>query len=229
MRIHVVDKLIRYDLNPKPVVGEMHNWAFHGLARREGESDVLISKNLGDAPIAPLKITRSGTFIPKVFFPEMCWVVAAEIRGRLRNLRSVQFHTVVFERLVQLQVPKGDFTLDRWWAKHLNRKRLHPFDLLPDFQGSSDSIPKYYEMLVANYYAHPDLNGAIGESCQLEYEMSPPEVTERRHNFDVCPAALKEYKIFSTGANLLMDDDVFQVIDPHLDRDYFRVVETTLD
>lgn len=214
-------------------VGALHYFVYHGKAtrpetdRQYHEWHLMDEKPRFDSlPPYPgvtntnrerLHVTRSGTFVPSVFIPNFTEIVVSEdLFDGLHKLPNIEGLPVYFEKLVELSMPKlGDFS---WYDEehpYEDPDPINEFDVRDDVADLHDHIGIRYELLGARYqdlkneYEFVDAPLDFGNYCG-----GAPNQTEK-----LSWKAMEKYPLIGS----LMRPDLFSILAPHLDLDYFSV------
>lgn len=206
----------------------LHTEVFHGVGNYP-EADQLEKEGQDFPPIPgitndyrePLHITRSGVFIPSVFILSGSLVVSQEVFDKLKKINNIEGEPVIFEKLVDLPMPAlGDMS---WYTRDLpysdDPDPVHEYDCLEDVPLLHKKAGAYYEILGAIRRDLPKDQWPL-QTVKLNFgryfsgwTYSDPEVSR---------ALLEKYPIIS-GVNIILRGDVFAIIAPYLDLDYFAI------
>jgi hypothetical protein len=222
MGVYVVDTPLVYSVRTCRA-SAYHNTVFRGKTRFEPEDRVLWYRapaltNTGrDLP----HVTRSGRFIPPVFYGRGEWIVSQEVKDKLSVLKNVDFLPVVFETLVDLELPGvGDFS----WEEHARRSRkpagqiytVH--EMLPDVPELHKNVGAYYYLLLPVIWAlaerYDDVR--VYNVPVSHYPDTGPEEVR------LLAKMMKEYSIVDQGC-VCLRADAFAVIAPYLNLDSFTI------
>ena len=219
---HVFEGIVETELIEPQVVGVEHDIMFHGDGRRPG--DLRAFYMLGDDLLHPMHIRRSGTFVPPLFSPTPGQLAVTDtVRDAIeRATENVQFLQMKVDKVVDLVVAKGDFSMrEAALADRYGPNLDTLLDRLPDIPGLHEQIGPFYEVIVPRA---SDRVSEFTDSANVDIDIHlGPDQTDRLTT-TVSTEMLETYPI--VGAPKLcwvVRDDVFEILDPFIDRDYYIV------
>ncbi|QDU36027.1 hypothetical protein Mal4_03100 [Maioricimonas rarisocia] len=205
----------------------LHNSVFHG---RECNGDLTKSTGIdesGDVTFSmsgTCHVVRSGRFCPDVFCPGIWMIVADSIRERLDQLGRITFSRVIFDKLVDVELPAlGDAS---WFER-----TTYPTEPEPDLEWIDlPDVPSFHEA-IGDYFV---VGGPVVE--RIRNQLS--DIQEVTCDFGSFPRKPKESTVMSKqlleefpitwNGCYFFREDAFEVIAPHLDLDYFSVACVTI-
>ena len=197
---------------------------FHGAAERGGADSQLSMGLPAKALLAsPLALYRNAFRMPDVFRPRGTFVVSDRVRRLLGHVQNVHFSPVTFARLFELEWRRGERSerlLNRWMEL-----------------GHDSWLPVFREM-----EHRPDLVQRVGPYCEvlaaLQVDVAPnysglkqvsvghpslpriPILSSLTSELGLSEQMLEDYPILNVGVGLLIRDDLFQRLRPHLDPEF---------
>lgn len=206
----------------------LHTEIFHGLGNhpeadqreREGQ-DFPPIPGISNNYREPLHLTRSGTFIPAIFIVSGSFVVSREVFGKIKHVNNVEGEPVVFEKLVDLPMPAlGDMS---WYTRDLpysdDPDPVHEYDYLEDDPLLHQKVGTYYELLGAN---RRDLPKDQWPLQKVTLNFGRYFSGWMSSYAEVSKTVLERYPIIA-GASIILRGDIFEIIAPYLDLDYFAI------
>ena len=219
---HVFTGIVETELIEPQVVGVEHSVMFHGDGRRPGS--LLARYTLGDDLEHPMHIRRSGTFVPPLFSPTPGRLAVTDtVRDSIaRVTENVQFLRIEVDKVVDLAVAKGDFSMrEAALADRYGPNLDTLLDRLPDIPGLHEQIGPFYEVIVprasdrVNEFSHANI-------VDIGLYMGPRD--DDCLTTHICTDMLEVYPIVSAPKLCwVVRDDVFEILDPFIDRDYYIV------
>jgi hypothetical protein len=207
----------------RPLIRAFHADMFHGLAERDGREYPSDTKVWADSPPAsPLLISRTVHGIPEISRPSSHLVVSERIVTKLQSIRNIRLAPVQFKRLVDIQWQKGDMSYETKW----NHPR-DPLDLLrrlPDVRKFHRQIGTFFEVQT---YRWQDIVGGYPSAREITVEQGTPPLPETEV-IRVSSEMLRDFPMFKRKA-IFVHPDIFDILDPHLDRDFFLVRRYEVD
>ncbi len=206
-------------------VSALHKEVFHGQGNYPMSSTS--EEEFKPVPAAsndyrePLHITRSGRFVPPIFMAGRSLVVNETIFNELKKISGIVAEQVVFEKLVDLPMPAlGDMS---YYDRDLRYKEdphpRHEYEYLEDNQHFQESIGAYYSIL----------SGIPRDLDDKEYEWKTVNPTfskylrpSRYGTQKICHKVIEQFPVYRSGF-LFVRQDVFQIIAPYLNLDYFAI------
>lgn len=217
MYIYIVTRAIpKYIANWR--VSAAHSEIYHGHCVKD--RDLGHYPRLTNSDRRPLRIMRSIGVVPRVQLPARQLIVDARLMSELSQIDGMQFLPVKFDRLVDLALPAiGDFSkmgafVDASIAGDVGLM----YRSVPDLPVYYQSIGPFYQVLCAGLY---DLKGEYNDFLQVDPDWGS-YVGNSPSPCDVSVAMSKQYPIVTAGP-LIIREDAFKVIAPHLNLDYFAV------
>lgn len=216
-------------------IGALHWEVFHGQGRHP-EADLIEEQDpLGFPPIPgitndyrePLHITRSGVFIPPIFKISRSLVVSQAVFDKIKHLKNIEGVPVVFEKLVDLPMPAlGDMS---WYTRDLpyadDPDPLHEYEYLEDVPALHQKAGNYYEILGVIRRDLPKDEWEL-QSVKLNFGryFSPTSIPAP----ELSNALLEKYPVIS-GSRVVLRGDLFAILAPYLDLDYFAIDVISVD
>ncbi len=209
-------------LNPEMSI--FHYLMFHGQPTAKRSLQRERNPRLGDDLSRPLYLERNGHLIPQVFEPLGSLVVSEEVKSRLIGITNITFLQVVFHKIVDFpSYSFGDFSFEKnsAYKNVIGRARLDRFlDRLPDVPAMHEGLGNYYELIVPRLgdlvHGYTSLRRI---TCRLPFAAAIQEI-----KLSLSTKLLKDYPII-WDAYYVFNEDAFERISPHLDRNYFGVAE----
>jgi hypothetical protein len=175
------------------------------------------------APGKPLEIWRSGRWVPEVSYPGEL-VVREQVKRNLEGVPGIAFLPVRWGKLADLpHYPPGDFSFlrdpiyIRAVGKHEERLDELHYNL-PDAPVLHEGFPTCYEVLIPS-------RSAVDSSYQPHLlTITRPESSGGPVRVKLSADLLCDYPIIH-DMGLIFSEAVWPLIDPHIDRDFFDVVE----
>lgn len=199
-------------------VAEFHHVMFHGVAERPGAQKYTPEEyGVGRGATLPLSIARPGNFFPPVCMPQSNLVVNSDIAAALRKIENIRLLPVTFASLFEIRYAKGDM----WWYEHGQHQDPTEFARkAPNKRHKFDPVPDYFEVIAVRYQ---DVQVNL-DKCH-RFRLTPvrsdlAEDADFRASdslFDQCPVIWNGFTIIA--------ENVFRILEPHLDRDFFSVSE----
>jgi hypothetical protein len=199
---------------------------FHGSIERKNrrpQSTVSHWKGADDLS-DPVHVKRNGRIVPDIVCPLQCLMVSTVVSGKLAPFPNILFVPVVFDRLVDYEFRAGDFSFqqDKRLRRIVHASSLEGlFDLFPDVRDLHATVGPYHEVVVERLWKVLEQFKplrTISVSSDLTY-------TPRRTELQLNERLVQAYPVIWTEVGYMFREDVFRVIDPHLDRDYFHVTQ----
>ncbi|MEZ6147532.1 MAG: hypothetical protein R3B91_19330, partial [Planctomycetaceae bacterium] len=216
-------------------VSQYHSRVFHGLSHYVNRGVVPRWQWRSPAKTNTnrelVHVSRSGALVPDVFGARIFELIVSErVRKRLQNVPEIEFNPVVFERLVDVPMPPlGDFT---WCELEPDgnspddpESKLNPdyeFTHLPDIEEYHQTIGPYYSLLAPNIHDIIDEYNDTEEVMLHWGEYHKVGVGKSSKPVSLSLKLLKQCPIIRSDAHIFRDD-VFGLIAPFLDLDYYAV------
>jgi hypothetical protein len=200
----------------RPLLSEFHASMFHGLAEREGRVHPHDAKVWASSSVVnPLVVSRTVCNVPDISQPSTHLVVSERIANSLKTFKNIRLVPVVFKRLVDVEYKTGDMSWQSQWGTRDPNSLLRE---LPEADVTKRNIGTFYEMLT---YRLNDVSGQYptAASIVIEQRTPPMQVTE---DISISKEMLADYPSLWWGS-VIMSEELFAVLDPHLDRDFFIV------
>lgn len=205
-------------------ISEFHYVMFHGRAHRPVPKEDKFTEResgfLGFGPIIPLKISRPGSFFPRLCNPKTNLIVDERLAAELAEVPNIEMIAVEFEKLFEMRYAKGDM----WWYR-TGRAPIDPVRYVRDAKderGKFSEIPKNFELLSSR---HQDIVGNY-DHCQTWACSVINDTYEDDAEFQLSDAMLREHPVIWNGL-LIVAEPLFTILEPHIDQDYFSVSEAT--
>lgn len=184
-----------------------HLAMFHGHGERTGAKYPGLDYHLGDKLRYPLHLVKNVYRIAPVFQPNLNLIVCPDLQRTLADLSNVAWLQVRYARLFSVPYEKG--TLPRASIRDVTTILAR----YPDEPGLHATIPSYYEMIVP--VAQTIFAGA---KKHREAEVRLPD--GRVYSIPVSSRISTSHPIY-WDSGLMIADDVFGIMEPYLDFDYF--------
>jgi hypothetical protein len=217
MTVYSLTRISNFIDNPR--IQEFHYCMFHGLAERDGKEvphDPSVYANTSS--FSPLMISRTGHAVPDISKQSSHLVVAESYRERLEQFPHIRLVPVIFRRLVDIEYCKGDDT--SWREKWGDVDPNQLLRTLPDVPRFHEQIGRYYEVqtwrrcdVVDRYPSAEDFTMISG---------TPPMAKD--WTVRVSREMLEDYPILC-GAEILLNERAFGILQGGIDRDFFIVRE----
>jgi hypothetical protein len=199
----------------RPIISAYHYDMFHGLAERDGkESPHHRSPWANTESPSPLLISRTIRHVPEISEPVTHLIVSERLADRLRRFPNIRLAPVLFKRLVDVEWRKGDMS----WAKGGKEDPSNVLRTLPDVPEFHQQIGSYFEV---QPYRWKDVLDRYPSAKELTIEQRTPPM-EETEVIRVSPEMLTDYPMFWWGS-VIVNPEVFDILDAHLDRDFFIV------
>jgi hypothetical protein len=209
----------------RPLISSFHAAMFHGLAERGGKEyphDPVVWANTDS--FDPLLISRTIRGVPEISQPSGDLVVSQRLAEKLRRFRNIRLAPVQFKRLVDVNYQKGD---DSWFDEWGELGSKAPEEILrtqPDVPEFHDRIGAFFEVQT---YRLNDIVNRYPSAKEITIETGTPPL----HNTEVIrlsPELLTDYPMV-WWSDIIVNPEVFDILDPHLDRDFFVVRRYKVD
>ena len=202
-----------------------HCAVYHGYAYYPSE----VGKAPGDKGGRPavnnknrerLHAWRSGRFVPEVFMPGGFLIVSPRLADKLKKIPGMELVDVVFEHLVDVGMPRiGDGS---WSGSPLQLRFPEPTDwfrTLPHVREFEPRVAGYQQVLAADLFEleerYPD-----ARRYDVRFGSYPDSGVPIRDLLS--QKVFQDYPVIFSGP-LFMREEVFKIIAPYLDLDYFNV------
>lgn len=204
----------------------LHFSMFHGFATREGlEPGDSPTHFLGDDLSSPIQIVKSGAVYPHIFRPSLSLVVSDTIRGSLSHIQNIQFAPIQFRKLVNFVYQAGDFSYYQSSEFRQDPGRHQYNDLLerlPDDPALHVRDQTYSELILPNMYR------LIDDSVDIRtMNIRMPHLTVEEVELSYSSTLLDRCPLFWAMV-FLIDRNLFDGIEHHIDWDYFTSAEVDL-
>jgi len=146
-------------------------------------------------------------------------VVKGCLAEKLRGFQNIRLVPVVFKRLVDMDWAKGDMS----WPLGGYRNPSDVLTTLPDVPEFHQQIGSYFEVQT---YRLKDILDRYPSAKGITIEFLTPPLQEAEV-VPLSPEMLTDFPIFWWGTPIV-NSDVFDILDAHLDRDFFIVREYEL-
>ena len=218
MKVHFLTQLTFF--GNSLVVRHEQYVSFHGRASRCGiespfEPVAVLSR---DSSSDALHIVRSGRMIPAVSCPAGHLVLSQVVRDALGWVRNVEFRPVVFDKLVDVSAPKGDFSnyqSDPYVSIEQKLKEL------PDSRERFGDPGTFYE-LITN--VNNDIASQFVPTTPLVTPIGPTEFDEPVE-CRLSEALVREFPLHWCYGAYMFSEKAFDAIEPHVDWDFFLHAE----
>lgn len=200
----------------RPLITSFHAHMFHGLAERDGkESPHHRSPWANTESPSPLLISRTIRHVPEICEPVTHLIVSERLAERLRHCANIRLAPVVFKRLVDVEWEKGDMSwFDEWGS-------TDPGEILrtqPDVPEFHEQIGSYFEVQT---YRLKDVVDRYPSAKEVTIEKDTPPFQENEV-IRLSPEMLTDYPML-WWYGIIVNEQVFDILDAHLDRDFFIV------
>ena len=210
------------DVAPPGLISAMCFLTYHGTGYRGSNELTYAEPVYLDTPNPPqARLWRSGSFIPPLFSPSGSTLVVEErLARRLSPMMNICVRELSFEKLIDLNVGKGDWSHDAWYKSILNESTGHPFHALPDVPELHSGVARYFEIVVPRY-----------ERVVHEFRSHLVTWTYARKlagnkevkSISLCTAMIEKYPIVFKGT-FFIREDVFETLRQDIDRAFYEVV-----
>jgi hypothetical protein len=165
-----------------------------------------------------IHLSRSGMFVPQLFCPmSAVLVVSAELKKRLEHLPGIAFLPVVFEHLVELELPMpGESTVEDLDSTYDFQAMIQ---CLPDIGGFHMKVGEFFYVLTPEYSELPVPPDDAAE-VQLSYGRF---FTSRLATVPLSLSLLKQHSIYRVFNDFLLTEEAFELIATSIDPNYFCV------
>lgn len=199
-----------------PDLSAFHDSMFHGRAERDGKEYPHDTIVWADTPhFAPLQITRTGWYVPPICQPSAHFVVVQALAAALAPLGRLRVVPVEFKKLVDIEFHKGDLSYyDRYGT-------LEPSEYIkrcPDVPRYHRSVGTYYEVQT---WAYRRIIDQYPEAVDFTYESGRPNDPDLE-TMKFSPRMLEDFGIVWYDVHFVTQA-VFDLLAPHIDRDYFTI------
>ncbi|WP_417849954.1 hypothetical protein [Thalassoglobus sp.] len=173
-----------------------------------------------------VRMVRSGKFVPSLFMQLSTTLILSEtIKEQLKKLGAKVFTPVVFEKLVDIDMPPiGD---DTWFQSVTYPPGPEPdFELFtrPDVPDFHKKIEDYYVLECPTIYGIrkklPDIRRVTANFGSFR--------CEERERVLVSKRLLQDHPVI-WDSSFVFREDAFAVIAPYLDLDYFSIARAQID
>jgi hypothetical protein len=200
----------------RPLIRSFHAHMFHGLAERDGKEwprDPHIWANTESA--SPLLIARTIHRVPEISEPGSHLVVSERLAGRLKDFQNIRLAPVVFKRLIDIEWDKGDMLWYEKWGS------VDPRELLraqPDVDDFHKQIGSFFEVQTHRW---KDIEERYPSAKEVIIDAETPP-SDEPETIRVSPEMLRDYPMLWWGS-IILNFEVFNILDASLDRDFFIV------
>lgn len=225
--VFIVDEICFREAAPSGAVGSIHRWLLHGEARRgKNGCDAGLTglRTCADVDLEPLHLIRSGRCMPSVFSPGVELVVNREVLDQIDSpLRMFVPKRVVVDTLIDFDITKGKGH-DIVFA---SMKEVFEY-----FRGNYPTMevanpPEYFELLLP--FIDPMQLAKDEPVLRAEsVVMVPRQMFDKPRSLVVPKRILNDNLLVNSRDGLIMSSRNFAVLDPHLDRDFYRCKEVQL-
>ncbi|SRR5260370_26925755 len=197
-----------------------HYVMFHGRYDADAP-DHPTSHDLSTDMSRHIPISRNGTTIPDIFEPRAL-VISHAVARKMESFPNVGFRPVIFTKLVDYPYRAGDFSFYEDNTPQVFAHAGKFLNRLPDVPELHKRAGKYFEMIVPRLQ---DIAPRYDDTTDFKIQVPGSALYERTAALSKTllrdyPAVWKGYNIFS--------EEVFAVLKPHIDWDYFAVVEISV-
>ena len=199
----------------------MHAMIYHGTSDfvEMAEDTSWRSPGLFTKQRQRMHVSRSGRFVPDVFSPYgVELVVSNHVRERLARLKGVDFEPVVFEYLIDLELPPiGELGDDELIADTQRKQLIHKFSDVPDFHAA---VGDYWHVIMPSVVDLEPQYTNVQELHPAFSRYSRRSTPSVRLDFRM----LDEYPIIMAHSRTIcLSTQAFSLIAPHLDFDFYAV------
>ena len=200
-------------------ISEFHYVMFHGLAERPGAEKYTPEEHgFGRGAGLPLSITRPGVFFPPLCMPQSNLVVNRELATALRRISNISLLPVGFASLFDVKYKKGDAS---WYDEGMMPGDPDEFARnAPDERARFEPIPEFFEVLSERYQ---DVHDKFDDRKRFRLKAVSSNFRPRAE-FEASDEMFKLHPIIWNRFTIV-SEEVFEVIEPHIDRDFFSVNE----
>lgn len=200
----------------RPLIRSFHANMFHGLAERDGkESPHQRTAWANSEASSPLLISRTIRHVPEISEPITHLVVSERLAERLRRFRNIRLAQVIFKRLVDVEWQKGDMS---WWDQWGS---VDPCELLRTLPTVSEGHQKVGMFFEVQTYRLKDIADGYPSAKEINIEFRTPPLQEMEA-IRLSSEMLTDYPMLWWGSTIV-NEQVFEILDASLDRDFFIV------
>ena len=222
MKCYAIDNVISY--LDKPAISPFHAAMFHGTFYRGGQGNA--PARLGAGPIEPAMLVKNVHHIGDCFSP-MNFVISKKVRGRLGTRPNIEFVQVGYQKLFDYPYEKHDLSF---------YDRMAELDVLDDdldeaIEGLIESQPNnlslaervgsHYEVV---HWRHQDVFEKFPEARPVPFEVPFTLTHAAPFGGRLSPRMMNEYPLLWTEHGTVIRHDVFEILEPFLDDDYYSWV-----
>ncbi len=220
MRVHLVDKITCFVSSPR--IRTFHYDMFHGLPERGGVPDPHDPPcYLGGNDRSPLVLMHNAYKLPAVFSPSCNLVVSDAVRSKIAHFPNIEFLRVEFKKLIWLYYQAGDFSgLDNPPCED----PLDLFKILPGVAGSEAYVGPYFELL---RWRLRDIAAQFEPLTPVEVAIGRPGY-EDEFEASLSADLVRAYPICWAPGATILSEEAFELLSPHLDRDYYATATVEL-
>ncbi len=200
----------------RPLISSFHSAMFHGLGERDGrESPHHRSPWANTESPSPLLISRTIRHVPEISEPVTHLIVSERLAERLRRFQNIRLAPVLFKRLVDVEWEKGDMSWFDEWGSTDPREILRTQPDVPKFH---DRIGSFFEVQT---YRLKDIVDRYPSAKEMTIEVRTPP-TDGTEVIRVSPEMLTDFPML-WWYGIIVNPEVFDILDADLDRDFFVV------
>src|SRR5262245_4452860 len=193
-----------------------YHWdMFHGIAERDGKEPPHHRTPWANTESpSTLSISRTIRHLPAISEPATHLVVSERLAQKLRSFRNVRVMRVMFKRLVDVDWQKGD----KSWEKGGGEDPSNVLRTMPDMVEFHRQIGEYFEVQTHRW---KDIVDQYPSAREITIEEGTPPV-EETDVIRLSPEMLIDYPMLWWGGTIV-NEEVFDILDASIDRDFFIV------
>jgi len=206
----------------RQLIRAFHFDMFHGLAERDGKEPPHICPVWANSEsFTPLQISRTIHRVPEISEPDGHLVVNERLVERLCGFQNIRLAPVVFKRLVDIEWEKGDMSWFETWGNTDSTALLRTQPDVPEFH---DRIGPFFEVQT---YRLNDILDRYPSAKEITIESRTPPLKETEV-IRISPEMLMHYPMLWWGS-VIVNEQIFNILDASLDRDFFIVRKYEVD
>lgn len=194
----------------------IHSHFFHGKALRGGEFPTTVDYRVLHPVDIPLGLHKNVFRIANLFAPEFELVVSDSVANDLAQISNLKLVPVSFEVLYEYPFVPGD--LGCGFKTHDQQMRF--IDRQKHVPALRHNLQPYHHIVMPPIREIRLLYPDVG--IQITHDREPLIIP-------VSDDVLEEIPLFSLGATTILRSDVFEILEPHVDRLYFEHQRFNLD
>jgi hypothetical protein len=199
----------------RPLISAYHYDMFHGFVEHDSRESPRHTRAWANTESpGPLVISRTIHGIPDISELDTHLVVSERIADRLSRFQNIRLVPVVFKRLVDVRWAKGDMS----WAKGGPGDPSDVLRTLPDVPEFHQQIGSFFEVQT---FRLKDIFDRYPTTKDVAIEFRTPPLQETEA-VPLSSEMLVDYPIL-WWRSTIVNSEVFDILDAHLDRDFFII------